>query len=243
MTKKTLCILANSVKNRQSCIAGIEVKKNQDGRWQNTERWVRPISHRANGAISNAESFLLKPNRHPELFDIIEIPLQKEAHVAGQPEDWLIEPTANWQYLGRFHPKNSVNDFIEAPNDLWNQDGEKKDRVTPNWIAKHSSQSLYFIKPERFKIYVEIRDFGHGATRRRRASFVYKSVNYDFSFTDPVASSTHLPDYETREPGLQNGVSLDCLAICVSLAPAWKGGIASQEYHYKLVAGIIENNE
>ena len=104
MTKRTLCILANSVKNRQSCIAGIEVKKNQDGRWQNTERWVRPISHRANGAISNAESFLLKPNRHPELFDIIEIPLQKEAQVTGQTEDWLIEPI-KLATSGRFHPK------------------------------------------------------------------------------------------------------------------------------------------
>lgn len=240
MTNKTLCILANSVKNRQSCIAGIEVRKNQDGRWQNIGRWIRPISDRANGAISSTESFLLKPNRCPKLFDIVEIPLLKQAHVAGQPEDWLIEPNTNWQYLGSFHPKNSVNDFIEAPNDLWKQDGEKIDRVTPNWVAKHNLQSLYFIKPKRLKIYAEIRDFGLGPTRRRRASFVYKSVNYDFSLTDPVASSKHLPKFATLAPGLQKVVSLDCLAICVSLAPAWKGANASKECHYKLVAGIIE---
>ena len=61
--------------------------------------------------------------------------------------------------------------------------------------------------------------------------------------TDPVASAKHFPDYSTRESGVHAGVSLGCAAICVSLAPAWKGDLASHAYHYKLVAGLIEKNE
>lgn len=59
--------------------------------------------------------------------------------------------------------------------------------------------------------------------------------------TDPVASSKHFPDYRTRQAGEHAGVDLDCAAICVSLAPAWKGEFTTQAYHFKLVAGIIEN--
>lgn len=240
MEKKTLCILANSVKNQQSCVAGMEIVKNPEGRWQNTGKWVRPISHRGNGAISDSEFFLRNKKKNPELFDIVEIALQEPVHVEGQPEDWLIEPSANWQYLGHFDPQKSVNVFLERPNDLWLQQNERRDRVTPDWVSQHQLPSLYLIEPEEMKIYIQVNDYGNGPKRSRRASFRYRGVDYDWGMTDPVASTKHFPDYVTRESGLHNGVSLNCAAICVSLAPAWKGDLASQAYHYKLVAGIIE---
>lgn len=235
---KILCILANSVKNRQSCVAGIEIKKNSEGRWQNTGRWVRPISHRSKGAISDLESYLHNENKKPELFDIVEIPLQEPAHVDGQPEDWLIEPAGKWRYHGRFDPQKSVNDFLEAPDHLWLQQNEKQDRVTPDWVAQHELPSLYLIAPEWIKIYVD--DWRNRPNRSRRARFRYKGINYDWAMTDPVASAKHFPDYQTREPGPHKGKLLDCAAICVSLGLVWKGDLASQAYHYKLVAGIIE---
>jgi hypothetical protein len=240
MKTKTLCILANSVKNQQSCVAGIEIEKNSDGQWQNTGSWVRPISHRQNGAISDSESYLRNQKKKPELFDIVEIPLLKPAHVEGQPEDWLIDPSADWQYHGHFDPQKSVNAFLEEPDHLWLQQNGKRDRVTPEWVAEHELPSLYLIAPEQMKIYVHVADYGTGPRRSRRASFRYKGVDYDWGMTDPAASTKHFPDYGTRESGLHNGVLLDCAAICVSLAPAWKGDLASQAYHYKLIAGIIE---
>lgn len=221
-------------------MAGIEIKKNSEGRWQNTGRWVRPISHRSDGAISDLESYLHKEKKKPELFDIVEIPLQEPAHVDGQPEDWLIEPAEKWRYYGRFDPQKSVNDFLEAPDHLWLQHNEKRDRVTPDWVAKHELPSLYLLVPEWIKIYVRVDDYGNGPNRSRRASFRYKGIDYDWAMTDPVASTKHFPDYHTREPGRQNFILLDCVAMCVSLAPAWKGDLATQPYHYKLVAAIIE---
>jgi len=241
MKKKTLCILANSVKNQQSCIAGIEIEKNSEGRWQNTGRWIRPISHRPNGAISDSESFLKGKNRKPELFDIVEVPLSAPSHVEGQPEDWLIEVSSDWQHHGHFDPQKSVNAFLEQPENLWLQQTEKRDRVTPEWVARHELPSLYLIEPEQIKIYVQESNYGNGPKRSRRAAFRYNGIDYDFGMTDPVVSTTHFTDYGTRESGLHAGVSLDCAAICVSLAPAWKGDLASQAYHYKLIAGIIEN--
>ena len=238
--KRCVCILANSVKNNQSCIAGIEMKKDNRGGWQSTGRWIRPISHRPNGAISDEESLMKNKNRFPQLFDIIEIPLSAPAHVEGQPEDWLIEERADWLYLGHVDSQESVNALIERPNDLWLQQGMKRDRVTPEWVAQHDLPSLYLIEPEVLKIYVQESDYGNGPERSRRAAFRYGGVDYHWGMTDPVASNKHFPDYATRQAGIHAGVSLDCAAICVSLAPAWKGDLAPQAYHYKLVAGIIE---
>jgi len=179
-------------------------------------------------------------NRFPQLFDIIEIPLSAPAHVEGQPEDWLIEERADWLYLGHVDSQESVNALIERPNDLWLQQGMKRDRVTPEWVAQHDLPSLYLIEPEVLKIYVQESDYGNGPERSLRAAFRYGGVDYHWGMTDPVASNKHFPDYATRQAGIHAGVSVDCAAICVSLAPAWKGDLAPQAYHYKLVAGIIE---
>lgn len=241
MESRILCILANSVKNQQSCIAGIEISKNTEGKWQNLRRWIRPISHRTNGAISDQESFLVKTGKVPQLFDIVEIPLQKPAYVEGQPEDWLIDPSVSWKHHGHFDPQKSVSAFLENPVNLWLQKDEKPDRVTPEWVAKHDLPSLYFVKPDHLKIYVQETDYRNGPKRSRRAAFHYLGEDYDFGMTDPATSSKHFPDYWTRPSGIHAGIDLECAAICVSLAPAWKGEYTSQAYHYKLVAGIIEN--
>jgi hypothetical protein len=201
MKSKMLCILANSVKNGQSCVAGIEIFKNEEDNWQNTGRWIRPISHRPNGAISDQESFLRDKGRIPKIFDIVEIPLQKPAEVKGQPEDWLIEPVGSWLYHGRFNPQKSVNSFLEYPNDLWLEANERRDRVTSEWVAEHGLPSLYLVRPDRLKIYVQENDYGGGPKRSRRAAFTYRGVRYDFGMTDPVVSSRHFPDYLTRQSG------------------------------------------
>jgi hypothetical protein len=240
MEEKILCILANSVKNSKSCIAGIEIIKTTTGRWQNTGRWIRPISHRPKGAISNTESLLQNIKRNPKLFDIVKVPLHAPANVEGQPEDWLIEPSFAWQHLGYFESQNSASAFLEMPKDLWLQQGEKQDRVSPEWVAQYQMPSLYLIAPEELKIYVQESDYGTGSRRSRRAAFRYRELDYDFGMTDPVTSNTHFPDFRTRKPGSHAGLNLDCVAICVSLAPAWKGDLASQSYHFKLVAGIVE---
>ena len=240
MIKKTLCILANSIKESESCVAGIEIIKNQYGRWQNTGQWIRPVSHRDNGAISRTESFLRKEGRKPKAFDIVEIALLKPVYVRGHPEDWLIEPSANWQYQGWFDPKESSDIFLESPDNLWLQENQKNDRVTSEWLEKQKLQSLYLIKPEKLKIYLRLNDWGGGLRRSIRASFCYLGINYDWSMTDPDARDKYFPDFDEHKPGVNNSILLDCAAICVSLTPEWKGNFASQAYHYKLVAGIIE---
>ena len=240
MTTKTLCILANSVKRGESCIAGLEIAQRPDKFWQNTGRWIRPVSHRDGGAISGSESYLHPPGKTPELFDIVTVPLQQPASVQGQPEDWWIEPSATWQYQGKFDPQESVRDFLEDPKDLWCQPNQPQDRVTPDWWAGQRLPSLYLIEPERMELYVHLQDYGSGPQRRSRARFRYRGVDHDWSMTDPVASRNHLPDFSSRGIGPDHGVALPCLAVCVSLAPAWKADHASRPYHFKLVAGVIE---
>lgn len=240
MNTKTLCILANSVKFNGYCVAGIEIEKNEIDQWQSTGRWIRPIGHSNNGSISLKESYLHNQRRIPKLFDIIEIPLKAPAYVDGQPENWLIAPNVEWKHLGQINPLKHINTFLEYPDHLWLQENEKYDRVTPQWVVTRQMPSLYLIKPEDMTIYVDGANYGDEQRRSRRANFRYQNKQYDLAMTDPFASKKHFPDFKTRKTGINNGVSLNCAAICVSLAPAWQGELASQPYHYKLVAAIIE---
>jgi hypothetical protein len=237
--KKTICVLANSVKNHQSCIAGIEILKTGDMRWRKTGQWIRPISHRSNGAISDAESYLGDKDRNPNLFDIVEIPLEQQAHVEGHPEDWLIARRESWRYVGHFNP-NKISHFLETPDDLWLEKNEKRDRVTGDFLVKHSLPSLYLVKPERLKLYVSEADFGDGPKRKRRACFRYGGVDYDMAMTDRTVNAKYFIDYNTRPAGLASGISLQTAGICVSLTPSWKAEHLERGYHYKLVAAIIE---
>lgn len=73
--------------------------------------------------------------------------------------------------------------------------------------------------------------------------FNYGGIVYDLGMTDPIISRKYFSDFSEHQAGLHAGITLDCAAICVSLAPAWKGELAMQAYHFKLVAGVIEKNE
>lgn len=225
METKTLCVLANSVKNQQSCVAGIEVVKNAGGEWQNTGRWIRPISHRPNGAISDSESYLQNKGRKPQLFDIVEVHLQAPADVEGQPEDWLIEPTRSWQHLGSFNPQKSITVFLEKPDNLWLQQNERHDRATPEWVAEQKLPSLYLVRPNRIKIYVQETDYGNDPKRSRRAAFHYRGVDYDFGMTDPMVSQRYFRDYQTRQAGLHAGIDIDCAGILRKLGSSLERGV------------------
>ena len=102
METKSICVLANSIKFGKRCVAGMEVTSTGEHKWHLSKQWLRPISHREDGALNALESRITVHGHQPELYDILEIDLHGKAHVDGQPEDWLIEEGRMWRKTGHF---------------------------------------------------------------------------------------------------------------------------------------------
>lgn len=227
---KTICILANSVKNGEYCIAGIEVT-NAGDKWHSTGNWVRPVSNRKGGAISKEESLLQNKNRPPELLDVVAIPFIKRLEVIGQPENYLIDSSKKWQFFCRA-PKTAIKIFLESPMDLWLQREKNSYKVSSAWVTEYEPQSLYFIELAKIMTYVSV----YKSKKRSRANFDYKGENYDLTLTDHAATGRHLPNFHHHPTGIANGITVTNVAVTISLGTEY-------EYdgcHYKIVAAIIE---
>lgn len=233
METKSICILANSIKFAGRCIAGMVVEHAEENKWKFSQIWVRPLSHRKGGELRPEESEL-NTGKQPAILDIIDIPLEAEASVDGQPEDWLIQPESAWLYRGRFALK-VLEKLTQNPDDLWLEFTYRSDRVSPEYLRSKSLPSLYLIRPSNLEIVItEFSDGSGRSKKKRRAQFYYKGVRYDLALTDPLMQQRYFPDFpQTKVGRLENGPRSDSI-ICVSLAPEFNG------YHYKLVASIIE---
>jgi len=79
---KRIVYLANSRKQSERCIAGLEIEGSQLG------SWIRPVSSRPLGEIGYLER-RLTTGSEPDLLDILEIPM-RSAHPHGyQTENHL----------------------------------------------------------------------------------------------------------------------------------------------------------
>lgn len=234
MKTKTICILANSIKFSERCIAGMEVNPTDDGKWRLSKNWIRPLSHREGGAINPTES-RLNTNRQPELLDLVEIPLEGPAQVEGQPEDWLIHQNASWTYRGRFAP-GVLSHLLEEPENLWLEFPDRSDRVSPSFLREHRLPSLYLIRGANLRLAITdfIDDFGR-SKKKRRARFCHNGVHYDLALTDPMMQQRYFNDFPHTAIGeVADGPDPNSV-LCVSLAPEFR------DHHYKLVAGVFQN--
>lgn len=241
MTRKTICVLANSFKNSERCIAGMEVIQKNIGGWSFTKRWIRPISHRPSGAISLQESHLSNTGKHPKILDIISVPVQKQAQVVGQPEDWLIDPNNAWEHRGELDKCLALTKLLQNPKDLWIEENERMDRVSTDFVGKHSLPSLYLIEPEKLEIVVQPSNSPYNPMAKKiRGRFVFGGKQYDLSLTDPEAGPKYVGNLQEAKYGVARRFRKKISALCVSLTPAWKGDFCTKAYHYKILATIIE---
>ena len=87
-TKRLLC-LANSRKLHDRCVAGKE--------WNGTEagNWVRPISARDGGAVSERER-RYEDGSDPQVLDVMDVPVLQRRSEDYQTENWLLDPKRRW---------------------------------------------------------------------------------------------------------------------------------------------------
>lgn len=229
-SKKIVC-LANSKKISGRCIAGKELI---DG---NYTEWIRPISERTNGEISEDER-QFKDGKKPQVLDIITIPFIKHCPHNYQQENHLIDDKY-WEKKGMLSWSELQNVVDTVPDTLWiNGDSSNNginDRIS-ELKANSLESSLLLIQPDTLTISVGIEGakFGNGK-RKVRAIFTLNNHEYKLVVTDPRIESRFLKNKDN-----QYELNAGEVYMCISI------GEPFHDYCYKLVASIIfkpSNNE
>jgi len=223
-TKKIVC-LANSRKISGRCIAGKEVTEQGYG------NWIRPISNRPTGEISEYER-RFENGEHPTVLDIVVIPMAKHAPHHYQQENHLIDDNYYWERVGIVRWANLPDISDRVSNELWvngySSYNGVNDRIPEN-IANNLESSLLLIQPDTLTISVDVEgaEFGEGK-RKVRAIFSLNGHRYKLAITDPKIESIYLKN--------ENGkydVDAAKVYMCISIGEPYN------EFCYKLVASVI----
>lgn len=227
-----MLVLAKSPKEGGLCVAGRELLHCGIGLVPGG--WVRLVSSRASQDLNTSE-VTFKSGRQVNPLDVVEIPVQGRVKDTRQPENWLITLPRSWELVRENIAFPPVAWFREYPKELWNEPNSPRDRVSDNWLRMNPPrQSLYLIKPQRFRLIAKTDPLTGKC--RRRAVFHYNNMEYDLCITDPSIWDK----YRVRTPPLGKPpveFTLPCgddLLLCLSLARDFHG------FHYKIVAGVFE---
>lgn len=219
----TIICLANSRKIAGRCVAGKEIGGGKVG------RWVRPISGRPTGELSE-EDRRFENGRDPKLLDIVRIPMieprahgfQTENHLIDDGYYWAKEGEATWAEV------QAALDPTHGP--LWDNSSSsyngKCDRVAEG-TANQFGSSLRLIEVTDLKIFVAVEgaEFGNGK-RRVRGRFTFNGGHHRLSVTDPVVERQYLA-------GADGEFNVGHAILCISLGEPYQG------YTYKLIAGVF----
>ena len=160
--KRIVC-LANSRKLAGRCIAGRE--------WLDGEgagRWIRAVSNRENGEVSEYER-QYEDGRDPRVLDIIDVPVKGLQPVDFRTENRLLDPEFYWEKVGFCSPID-VRTLVDPIEQLW-IDGHsthhgRSDKIPIESIGETSS-SLRLVGVERLVLRVFAPGEMFGNSKRR----------------------------------------------------------------------------
>lgn len=223
--KRIVC-LANFRKLQGRCIAGKELQNGRSG------EWVRPVSDREKGEVSEYER-QYSDGSDPRVLDIIDVPLFSSKPENYQRENWLLNRGDYWVKIDIF-PRNELHRFIDPVAPLWiNEHSTRNGRndKIPLELAKSLDSSLGLIHVDCLELSVFKPNKAFGDQKRRvQARFQHAGDEYRLWVTDPVYERGYLAkkngEYEIGESFLT-----------ISLGEPYKGDC------YKLVAAIIPSHQ
>lgn len=218
VTRRTVCILANSRKLAGRCIAG----KETFGRF----RWIRPVSEREHEEVSEYER-QYEDGSDPRVLDIVDVPLLKQRPRDYQQENWLLDPNSYWQKIGRAAEKD-LRRFVDPIEPLWinghHTTNGKNDKI-PLSTAKDIRSSLRLVQADRLRLSVFKPGEAFGNSKRRvQGRFQHAGAHYQLWITDPIFERFYLakPDgeYEIDECYLTISLGEPFRDVCYKLAAA-----------------------
>lgn len=219
MCKKLIICMGNSYKNGGRCLAGIEVKKTSNGYSvvkdnAGSPKWIRPVM--ANDHHGIPESMV----KAFGMLDVLEVNISNEVPVGAHSENVHF---CNINKVGRYN--GSLLSLCDEGHSLI---FGNRGKAVSEEVFSTGGYSLMFVKPTDLFIESQQNDYGH---EKYRIQFTYMGNRYDFPLTDPEYIS--LLQRGQRECGNRK----DELYLTLSL------GVNFNDWHYKLVAGVVENHQ
>jgi len=220
MIVKRIVCLANSRKLSGRCVAGKEASA--------VGAWIRPVSARETEEVSLKEQQYAN-GEHPQLLDVVEIPLLEPKPKHNQVENWRFAPLRRWVKAGRVSWE-SLAQMADPVSPLWVNGGSTRNGLNdrmPVDAAHAQSDSLRLINVPSLELVETTREGFLGEERRLQARFSYAGASYVLSVTDPLYEAQY------RERPLGSYLLGPCF-VTVSIGDPFEG------YCYKLIAGIVE---
>jgi len=213
--KTRLIILANSYREGQRCIAGVDVQ---------TGAWIRPVSSLDKMTITFGMRNL--DGKEPELLDVIEIPLEDHGPDVGcQPENRLLKP-GHWTKVGALTAQQAMG-YCENDDIILHDQNDCIDIAYFGTIARSKWKSLQLIHSTNVTFHSTL----WYNKKRWRSLFQHgNNKHLDLGLTDPKIIERLDADEK---------IGKDCL-LTISLAGPWAPSGSQQKLCYKLVAGVIE---
>lgn len=219
----TIICFANSKKLNGRCVAGKLIQHDQLG------SWIRPVSSRPGGEISQSE-MQLRTGGEPVLLDVISVPMLRGAPHGYQSENHTIDASAWWTRVRRasFAEARAA---LDAPQpDLWGTSSSSYSGINDRIAIADASvfdHSLRLIEVSDLRIRVSVEGAAfNNQDRRIRGYFSYSKNQYAISITDPAIEAKY---FAMKDGWHDVGKAI----LCVSLGEPYKG------HAYKLIAGVI----
>ena len=228
-TIKRITCLAFSRQQGGHCIAGKSLENHGIG------EWIRPISNREDEAVRTSECRYANSlgYRYPKVLDVMDIPLLKHNPRLHQRENWLLDPSKNWQKAGRVRWRDLEN-MTDPVTSLWSVgsplQSRRNDRVHSDRLEK-IQDSLRLIYVENLSLNV-VTEPTHYGTMRKRVNG--KFTHCDFSYRLWVTDNRYEKEYLSRPEGKYE---LGECFLTVSLGKEYQG------FAYKLIAAVIERRK
>lgn len=219
MEKQIIC-MGNSYKNGGRCLAGIEIQNTASGvsivkNNYGLPKWIRPVMVNGDNGLPEhlVGSFTM--------LDILSVDVTDTVPTGAHCENVHFSSIRKVGKLGR----NSQN--LNPLCDTWHTlIFGNRGKAVPNEVFEKGDYSLMFIKPESPIITMQHDDYGY---EKYRIQFIYKGTQYDFPLTD----TRYINELRSREKTC-GGRSTGDLYLTLSL------GVNHYDWHYKIVAGVID---
>ena len=213
MRKRLLC-LANSRKWQGRCIAGIDVS---------TRQWIRPVSDRPTGELSEAER-ILPGGAEAAPLDVVEVCVSAHTPKQYQTENWTIDSRFPFRLLGRLNP-SVLTSLEQTPPSLWLNGHSTVVGENDRMPVASSPGPLGSLLLIRANLSILVRN-PYQQRRVVNARFMYRETPYELRITDPLVEGSYL-----RRPIGRYECGEHYLTL--SLGQPFEGHV------YKLVAAVI----
>jgi hypothetical protein len=230
VTVKRILILANSKKHQGHCIAGKEVLQ---GRY---DGWVRPVSNRPDSEISENECLIHGLRIHPQPLDVVRIAFEKHHPKGCHTENWLIDTKFSCGPEGKITYQDALL-ASDKPPILWNVGRStyhgRNDEISEAEATQLGYSIVLIFVP---MVTLVVIDKAYNSPVQKpalQARFDYNGNEYRLWVTDPFMEARF-----KKEVGHVAKLG-ECL-LTVSLAEARPKTNGIGNYHFKLVAAIIE---